>query len=97
MIFDLLTYSFFVAICLSIWLFGHKYETVWYHPASSKFLSNYFSSFVSFRKIDRHASDLTRVLVQLHSACCVLGVGADFASTHLLARSVGPISLIQGA
>jgi hypothetical protein len=81
MIFNLLTDSFFVAICLSIWLFGGKYRTVWYHPASSKFLSNYFSSFVSFRKIDWHASDSTRVLSQLRSACCVLGAGADFAST----------------
>jgi hypothetical protein len=87
MIFNLLTDSFFVAICLSIWRFGRKYGTVWYHPASSNFLSNYFSSFVSFRKIDSHASDLPRVLSQHRSACCVLGVGADFASTHFNAIS----------
>jgi hypothetical protein len=39
-----------------------------------KNLGRHISSFVSFRKIDWHASDLARVLSQLCSACCVLGV-----------------------
>jgi hypothetical protein len=43
-------------------------------PGKFQVLSNYFSSFVSFRKIDWHASDPAHVLSQLCSACCVLGV-----------------------
>jgi hypothetical protein len=33
----LLIDSLFVAICHLDWLHGHKYGTVWYHPASSMF------------------------------------------------------------
>jgi hypothetical protein len=43
-------------MCHFNWLSSRKYGTAWYYPASSKFVSNYFSSFVSFRKIDWHAS-----------------------------------------
>jgi hypothetical protein len=42
-----------IACCsyMSFYLaFSRKYGTVWYHPASSKFVSNYFSSFVSFQE-----------------------------------------------
>jgi hypothetical protein len=72
--------------------FSRKYGTVWYHPASSKLWHLTMLPFVNFRKIDSHALESSRVLSQLIRLAVCLAQGADFASTHFLARLVGHFS-----
>jgi hypothetical protein len=61
--------------------FSRKYETVWYHPTSSKLWHLTTLLFVNFRKIDWHALESARVLSQLVRLAVCLARGADFAST----------------
>jgi hypothetical protein len=77
MMFELLTDSLFVAICHSNWLYSHKYGTVRYHPASSRFYLTFFILYQFQGKWTVTLSDsdarATRVK-PANSACCVLGV-----------------------
>jgi hypothetical protein len=93
--FRLLTNSLFVAICHSKWLHNRKYGTVWYHPASSRF---YLTIFILCQFPGKLTGTLpnsdaraTCVKLVIRLAVC-LAWGADFMSTHFLARSVGPSS-----
>jgi hypothetical protein len=79
--FKLLTDSLFIAISRSNWLHSRKYGTVWYHPASSRFLSVYFQPLLVSGKIDWHASGFNAqatCVKPADSACCVLSVRCWF-------------------
>jgi hypothetical protein len=77
MMFELLTDSFFVAICRSNWLYSHKYGTVWYHRASSRFYLTVFILSQFQEKLTGTLPDsdaLATCVKPANSACHVLGV-----------------------
>jgi hypothetical protein len=52
----------YIAMCHPIWLYGRKYGTVWYHPASSKLWYLTALSFVNFQeKLTGTSCDSLRV------------------------------------
>jgi hypothetical protein len=94
MMFKLLTDSLFLAICRSNWLHSRKYGTVWYHLASSRFLSDYFHPLSVSGKIDWHDSGFNAratCVKPADSACCLLGVRCRFYVNTLFGMRGGTL------
>jgi hypothetical protein len=81
MMFKSLTYSLFVAICRSNWLYSRKYRTVGYHPASSRFYLTVFILCQFLGKLTGMLPDFdarAMCVKPANLACCVLGVRCWF-------------------
>jgi hypothetical protein len=78
-------------MCHLAWLPIRKYGTVWYNPASSKLWYLTALSFVNFQeKLTGTYFALCACEASFVRLAVCLALSALFASTHFLARPVGP-------